>query len=83
LKRDLQERGEYHRLIGQVYEYLTEWNTEALIILCGDSDPALTKNVERFVTFMNEKQKRKVRFLHVPNARTSTAATAVSSGSAR
>lgn len=83
LKRDLQERGEYHRLIGQVYEYLTEWNVEALIILCGDSDPALTKNVERFVAFMNEKQKRKVRFLHVPDACASMAATPMQSGPAR
>jgi hypothetical protein len=65
LKRDLTERGEYHRLIGQVYEYLTEWKVEALVILCGENDPALVKNVEAFLKFMNAHQGKKARFLHL------------------
>lgn len=72
MKRDLKDRGEYHRLIGQVYEYLTEWKVEVLVVLCGDNDPALTKNVENFVVFMNEHVKPKVRFLHVPCSPAST-----------
>jgi hypothetical protein len=72
LKRDLQDRGEYHRLIGQVWEYLTEWRVEALIVLCGDTDPALRKNIERFVDFVNAHQKYKLRFLHVVCAPTRT-----------
>ena len=65
LKRDLQDRGEYHRLLGQVWEYLMEWKAEALIILCGDTDPALRKNVERFIEFMNANPKYKVRLLNI------------------
>jgi hypothetical protein len=69
MKRDLKERGEYHRLVGQVYEYLAEWKVEVLVVLCGDNDPALAKNVENFIVFMNEHVKPKVRYLHVPCGR--------------
>jgi hypothetical protein len=65
MKRDVKDRGEYHRLIGQVYEYVTEWKVAVLVVLCGENDPALVKNVESFVAFMQERTRRKIRFLHL------------------
>jgi hypothetical protein len=77
LKRDLQDRGDYHRLIGQLWEYVTEWKVEALVILCGENDPALVKNVEAFVKFLRSNQpgnssNKKVRFVHLPCAKPAT-----------
>lgn len=79
LKRDLQDRGEYHRLVGQLWEYLTEWKVEALVVLCGNTDPALRKNIERFVEFVNAHQKYKVRLLQTASDRQNTAAVGAAS----
>lgn len=43
VKCKLVTRPEYHRLIGQSWEYLREWKAELVVCICGDSDPALVK----------------------------------------
>lgn len=61
VKRDLAARNEYHRTIGQVYEYLTEWKVEVVLVLCGENDPAVEKLLERAVKFLGSGVRRKAR----------------------
>lgn len=46
LKRNLTDRSEAHRLIGQMYEYVSEWKAEVVVVLCGKNDPAAVKLIK-------------------------------------
>jgi len=65
LKYAIKDRAEYHRLLGQIYEYVSEWSVEVLVVLCGDNDPALVKNIDGYVRFMKDNAGRKVRLIVV------------------
>jgi hypothetical protein len=60
LKYQLTSRAEYHRLIGQLWTYVSEWEHEAILVLCGDCDTTLVRQAERFAKFLSE-HTRKVR----------------------
>lgn len=53
VKANLTDRNEYHRLVGQVYAYLTEWNAHVVLVLCGECDPSLVKLVWKAISFLN------------------------------
>ena len=63
LKKDLTDRNEYHRLIGQVYEYLTECEVEVVVVACGKNDPALIKLTDKACGFFYEFTSRKAYFV--------------------
>jgi hypothetical protein len=64
VKKDLTDRNDYHRLIGQVYEYLTECEVEVVVVLCGKSDPALVKLTKNAIKFLGQYAGRKANFIH-------------------
>jgi hypothetical protein len=61
LKYQLVKRSEYHRLIGQLWTYVTEWEHDAVLVLCGDCDTTLVRQAERFGAFLSEHTPHKVR----------------------
>lgn len=65
LKADLQDRGELHRLMGQLFEYVHVWGSDAILVLCGKSDPASAKIAREFVAMLNNAHNEKVRILVV------------------
>ncbi|MBZ0116343.1 MAG: hypothetical protein K8H88_05095 [Sandaracinaceae bacterium] len=65
VKCKLASRGEYHRLIGQSWEYLREWKCELVVCLCGDNDPALVKLAAEALGFLGENLNRKVHVLQL------------------
>ena len=64
VKYALKKRDEYHRLIGQVYEYLTEWKAKVIIVLCGSSEPSFPKLTKEAVKFMGSAAERDTHFVH-------------------
>lgn len=66
VKCKLSARGEYHRLIGQSWEYLREWKSELVLCLCGESDPALVKLTREALEVLGRSQSsRKVHLLEL------------------
>jgi hypothetical protein len=53
LKYQLTSRAEYHRLIGQLWTYVTEWEHDAILVICGESDTTLVRQAERFADFLS------------------------------
>jgi hypothetical protein len=53
VKANLTDRNEYHRLVGQVFSYLSEWECHVVLVLCGECDPALVKLTKRAIDFLN------------------------------
>jgi len=68
VKYKLTSRGEFHRLIGQSWEYLHLWKSELVVCICGDSDPALVKLANE-ATRMLVPALSKARVLHMPPGR--------------
>jgi len=73
LKRNLVDRGEYHRLIGQTYEYLREWKVEVVVVICGESDPSLVKLAREAVTFLGNVVGLKQHLVEKPAAKAANA----------
>ena len=69
VKANLADRNEYHRLIGQAYAYLTEWNVHVVVVLCGECDPSLVKLVTKAITFLNSNCTQQARLLLATGAR--------------
>lgn len=69
VKFDLSERGEYHRLMGQTFEYMFEWKAEVVVVLCGRTDPSLVKLFQVFLDTVAEAMGRKARLVHLPQGR--------------
>ena len=60
VKHNLQDRSEFHRLVGQVYEYVVEWQVEVVVLLTGKSDPELMKCVQMFCSWLHRTERKKV-----------------------
>lgn len=68
LKADLQDRQELHRLMGQLFEYVHVWKSDAVLVLCGRSDPAAAKLARDYVRMLNNVHDPKVRIVVIePN----------------
>ena len=65
VKYKLTKRGEYHRLIGQAWEYLREWRCELVVCICGESDPALVKLTEEALSQLGSNQQKKAHVLYL------------------
>ena len=65
LKAHLNDRGEFHRLFGQMFEYAYVWRVDSILVLCGESEPSLVKLSRAYVDMLNEKFSAKSRFLHI------------------
>jgi hypothetical protein len=68
VKKDLQTRPEFQRLIGQLYSYLTEWRCEVLVILCGENDPLLVNLVREAIAFFETAAGMRARLIEMPVA---------------
>lgn len=61
IKKDLKSTGAYHRLIGQLEEYLQDWD-HMILVLCGVIKSDLKKSLEGYIDrkveghFLNEKE---------------------------
>jgi hypothetical protein len=56
LKYNLRTNAEYHRLVGQIGDYVGVGKAEILVVLCGKTDPSLAALVvERLRTFTENK----------------------------
>ncbi len=65
-KYGLTDRGEFHRLIGQMYDYLATWKAEAVVVLCGACDPALAKHVVAVAKMFTDALGKKARVVIKP-----------------
>jgi len=65
VKAHLTDRNEYHRMLGQLWTYTHEWKCEVVLVVCGTNDPALVKLAERYISFLDGNQDKKVRFIEV------------------
>lgn len=65
VKRNLTTRAEYHRLIGQSWEYMREWQAELVVCLCGECDPSLIKLVAEAVGALASTQRKKAHVLAI------------------
>jgi hypothetical protein len=74
VKANLTDRNEYHRLIGQVYSYLTEWNVHVVLVLCGRCDASLVKLVTKAIKFLNAKCPQQARLFLALDRSTQSAA---------
>lgn len=59
VKCNLNQRGDYHRLLGQTYEYLTEWKAEVVVVLCGETETSVAKLVEQYIELISAATSRK------------------------
>lgn len=67
VKAHLASRDDFHRLFGQMFEYTAVWEADALLVLCGDCEPAMVKLARRFVDMLNGSYfVRKARTVVVP-----------------
>lgn len=48
LKNNLKSTSQFQRMIGQLNEY-TKWDGQIILILCGDTEPAMRKEITQFV----------------------------------
>jgi hypothetical protein len=69
VKANLTDRNEYHRLIGQAYAYLTEWNAHVVVVLCGECDLSLVKLVGKAIVFLNSNCSQQARLLLATDSR--------------
>lgn len=47
IKKDLDSTGAYHRLIGQLDQYLKKWS-EVFVVLCGETDRDMHKSLQKY-----------------------------------
>ena len=66
VKCGLDKRVEYHRLLGQSWEYMFEWKAEVVIALCGKSDPSLVKLTDTAISHFADRLARKAHVVHWP-----------------
>lgn len=64
LKYAMIKRDEYHRLVGQIYEYITEWEAEVVVVLCGDCERSFPKLIKNAVEFFRDSTGKKIHFVH-------------------
>jgi hypothetical protein len=67
IKAHLASRDEFHRLFGQLFEYAEVWEVDPLLVLCGNSDPAMAKLARKFVGRLDGSYLlRKLRVVAIP-----------------
>lgn len=64
VKSNLTDRNDYHRLVGQIYEYLTECEVEVVLVVVGKGDHALVKLAKGAIEFLSRYSDKKARFVH-------------------
>jgi len=58
----------YHRVLGQLWTYATDCESDAVLVLCANCDRALVKLAGEFVEFLNDNLplERKVKMAVIP-----------------